>query len=216
MNLWSRESALLVLIGSALLVPAPVRAQEPGDAKESAKPAIAKPDSAAMEAMMKLYEKYATPGPRHKLLEKGVGKWQLSMRCWMDPAAPPMASKGMTEGKLMFGGRYLFDHVKGEMMGKPFDGLSILGYDNFKEKYTMVWLDSMGTAIFTSLGTPDESGQVITFWGEMDEPATGERNKKIRSVFRMESDDRHLLEMYDKLPDGKEIKVMEITYTRRK
>jgi hypothetical protein len=45
-----------------------------------------------MQAMMAAYEKAATPGEQHKLLQKQVGKWNLTLKTWQAPDQPPMES----------------------------------------------------------------------------------------------------------------------------
>jgi hypothetical protein len=168
------------------------------------------------EAMMEQYLKIGQPGPAHKELEKRAGKWEHVTKMWFDPSKPPTESKGTTEYRLILGGRYLLQEFSGEFLGKPFNGVGFIGYDNFKKQYITVWIDSIGTSVFTSLGSPDASGNVITYIGEMDEPVTGEKNKKIRSVERIVDNDRHIFEMYDNIPGVGEVKTMEITYTRKK
>src|SRR5207249_1814682 len=117
---------------------------------------------------------------------------------------------------LIMDGRYLVQEVSGEFMGKPFHGMGIIGYDKFKKQYTNSWVDNYGTGIVVSLGNADSTGKVITYTGEMDEPLTGEKNKKFKSIERIIDNDKHILEMYDTIPGIGEVKVMEITFTRRK
>ena len=39
------------------------------------------------------------------------------------------------------------------MMGQPFSGVGIDGYDNLRKKYVTTWIDTMGTGIFSMEGT---------------------------------------------------------------
>jgi hypothetical protein len=77
-----------------------------------------------------------------------------------------------------------------------------------------MWIDSMTTAITTSLGTADASGKVITFHNEMIDPATN-KPVKGRDVVRIVDDNKHSMEMFKVGPDGKELKVMELHFTRK-
>jgi hypothetical protein len=52
--------------------------------------------------------------------------------------------------------------------------------------------------------------------GLMDEPMTGEKDKKVRSREVWKDADTILFEMYDNIPGKGEVRVMEITYTRTK
>jgi uncharacterized protein DUF1579 len=207
-------SNVIALVGAALLVTVPLAPR--AIASPDTKPAANQGPSSDTEAMMKEYLKFAQPGPNHKLLESCAGRWDLVARMWMGPGAPATESKGTAERKMVLGGRYVAEELQGQMLGHPFSGMGLTGYDNFKKMYTWVWADSMSTAIMSSLGTPDESGKVITFTGEMDEPLTGEKGKKVKSVLRLEGPDKQIFEMYDHLPDGTEWKALEVTYTRKK
>ncbi len=181
----------------------------PASAKKAAAPAM------DMEAMMKQWEKFATPGAEHKALAKMVGKWNAETTMLMGPGAEPTVAKGKAEFTEVLGGRFVRLDFSGEFMGKPFTGIGYNGYDNFKKQYTSSWMDDMSTGSMISYGTMGKDGKSITFWGVMDEPMTGEKGKKIRSVMRLVSDDEVIYESYDKV-GGKEWKALDIKYTRIK
>ena len=48
------------------------------------------------------------------------------------------------------------------MMGQPFTGIGVTGYDNHAKKYLSTWIDSMGTGIFSMEGTASMDGETIT------------------------------------------------------
>ena len=107
------------------------------------------------------------------------------------------------------------EEAKGEIPdGQRFEGSGIAGCDNIKKEYTSVWVDNMSTMIMATEGTCDESGKVLTYSGEYPDPIT-DKTVKTKSVLRIVNHDRHVVEMYQQDPDGKEFKSMEITYTRR-
>ncbi len=99
-------------------------------------------------------------------------------------------------------------------MGKPFNGMSLTGYDNMKQKYIAVWVDDMSTGMVMTEGSAENNGKAITFMGKMNCPATGEKDMPIRHVLRIVSPNKHVFEMYD-ASKGTEAKTMEITYTRK-
>ena len=172
------------------------------------------------EQMTEDWMKHAQPGKFHAHLEPLVGRWTQSVKMWMAPGAPPVVSTGTTESKWILGGRFLLqevkEDVKGDMDHPPFEGAGLIGYDNFKKKYTSVWVDNMGTAIMTSLGTCDDSGKVFTMIGRHDDVFTGRLDQKFKAITRIVDNDTLIDEMYVTGPDGKEFKMLEITYTRRK
>jgi len=113
-----------------------------GESK-SAKPATATPPN--MEEMTKKMQEFATPGPAHKALDALAGEWNVEARYSMGgPGTPPTTSKGVAVTRWILGGRYLQEEFSGEMMGRPFKGIGVTGYDNFKKKYISTWVDDMG------------------------------------------------------------------------
>lgn len=165
--------------------------------------------------MMEAMKKAGTPGEEHKKLAALVGKWSAKTKFWMDPTQPAEEGVGTATWKPVFDGRYFMMEWDGNSasMG-PFQGISISGYDNVAKKYVDVWLDSMSTGMMMSWGTADASGRVITYEGEHHDCFTGQK-KKSKSVTRMVSDTEMIFEMFDKGPDGKEFKNMEIIYHKQ-
>src|SRR5436190_11008847 len=186
------------------------------DKTASDKPGAAQSNAGAdMEEMTKRWEAYATPGVNHKTLEPLVGQWTVEARFWMGGQGnPPTESKGTAKVQWILGSRYLQEEFSGELMQRPFQGMGITAYDNFKKKYLSTWIDSVGTSIFMCEGTSDETGKVLTFLGRMDEPATGQKDKPTKYIIRVVSPDKHIFEMHD-LTLGDKSKVFEMTSTRK-
>lgn len=195
----------VVVVGLMALITGQVVSQE-GKPKGQAPG----PGDAMMEAAMK----FAEPGKFHAHLQPLAGRWTQSVKWWMAPGAPPQVSKGTSEYKWILGGRFLLQNVKGDVEGQPFEGLGMIGYDNFKKKYTSMWTDTMTTGISTALGTCDGSGKVFTLSGTQDDVFTGKSGQKFRTITRIINEDKHVDEMYLTGPDGQEFKTLEITYTR--
>ena len=185
----------IVMVVASVLVANQVASQS-AKAKGKAKP----PSKEEQEAMMKKYMEMAAPGKAHKAMEQFVGRWETTVRAWMrGPGSPPSESKGTTEVKSIFDGRFVVEELSGQFMEMPFKGFGITGYDNFRKQYIGVWLDNMGTAMLTMQGHLDKSGKVLTMHGLMDEPMTGERNKKVKYVTRIVSKDKRVFELYAQL-----------------
>jgi hypothetical protein len=166
-----------------------------------------------MQAMMDLYTKLGTPGAPHKLLASMAGTWIAKVKSWMEPDKPPMESRGAAKRKMLFDGRYLQEEFTGEMMGSPFNGLGFTGYDNNGKKYVSTWMDSMSTGILFFEGTAGADGKTITQKCRYNDPVKGPA--EWRSVTRIVDDNTEIFEMYNTVKGGKEVKMMEITYTRK-
>jgi len=166
-----------------------------------------------MDLQQKAWMEYMTPGKHHEMMAKTVGEWKTITKMWMDPSAEPMVSEGTTVYEMIMGGRYLKSTHSAVMMGQPFEGMMIQGYDNVKKEFVSTWIDNMGTGIMFSSGKYDEPTQSITFEGSMVDPATG-RDTKYKEIVKIIDQNKHIWEMYD-LSKGTEIKMMEIEYTRK-
>lgn len=177
-----------------------------------------KAEGAAMEAdpMMEVVMKYGTPGPEHQELAKMVGKWNAATTMWMAPDAPPTTSTGTAEMTSVMGGRWIRQDYKGDFMGTPFNGVGYIGYDRFKEQYVSTWMDDMSTMVMVSYGTASADGKVVTYESVCDDVFTGTKDKVYKHIARNIDDNTSIFEMYDKTPEGKEFKMMEIKYTRAK
>ena len=165
-------------------------------------------------AAMDVYCKAAAPGPPHELLARMAGNWDTHTKSWMEPGKPPLESTGASEQKMLFEGRYLHQEFTGDMMGTPFTGIGLTGYDNQKKRYVSIWIDSMSTAIFYFEGTGETENRTITQGCRYEDPVKGPM--KLRSVTRIVDNNTHLFEMYGTDKSDIERKMMEITYTRRK
>jgi len=163
------------------------------------------------QEMMKKVEAAGTPGPGHKALQPLVGDWKAEVKCWMDPSGAPEVSQGTAKASWTFDGRFLQEDFRGEMMGKPFVGRTLLGFDNMKQTFNSVWISDTQTSMFTSEGKGDS--KAITLEGKTSCPATGRRDIPMKTVLRMVSSDKHVLEMFDGSKGN--AKTMEITYTRQ-
>jgi hypothetical protein len=203
-----RLSRLLPVLGLSIVLLASVFGMQ------ETKKAAAKPpmdEKAAMEMMMKL----ATPGDGHKKLEVLVGTWSVKSTMWMDPTKPPEVSEGTAEHKWILGGRFLEQRYEGKFMGMPFSGLGHTGYDNYKKKYVGIWMDTAGTAIMSTTGTFDASGKVLRSSARMDDFTTG-KVMTVRESLTIVNNNEIRTDMFGPDPSGKEYRMMELVYTRKK
>jgi len=186
------------------------------DKKEKA--ATGQPSEAEMMAMM---TEMAKPGENHKMLQEGVGSWTYTVKMWMSPDAPAMESSGTSVGRSVFDGRYLLTEHTGKMQmpgadGKmtdmEFKGMATEGYDNAKKKFVSSWIDNMGTGVMHMEGTYDPGTKTLTYAGEY-EMMPGMKTK-VRETIKFTDKNHRTFEFYEDR-GGKEVKTMELTYTRK-
>jgi len=165
------------------------------------------------QAMMEVYQKLATPGEPHKLFATLAGSWTTTTKEWMEPGKPPTESTGTAEMKMLLDGRFLYQEYTSQMMGQPFSGIGIDGYDNLRKRYVTAWIDTMGTGIFLMEGTASADGKTITLKGQHDEPGGGHMTH--RAVWKILDGNTQTFDMYGTHKHGKEMKMLEIVYTRK-
>lgn len=175
---------------------------------------MAQDQSKEDKAMMEKWMKYATPNENHKTLEYFEGKWDTVSKTWMKPGDKMVETKGTYFSKMILGGRFLQSKMKGTLMGMPYEGFSVMGYDNLNKKFVGYWIDNASTGIFPIEGTLNKEGKVRTDTGNWDDIMTGGKSK-VKMVTTILSKDKYKFEMFMILPDGKEFRSMEMIYTRK-
>ncbi len=184
----------------------------------TASPALAKEKKGKQpmdqQAMMELWKKLGTPGEPHKLFASLAGSWTTTTKEWMEPGKPAAESTGTAEMKMLLDGRFLYQEYDSQMMGQPYAGIGIDAYDNMTKKYVTAWMDSMGTGIFMMEGTASADGKTITLKGSHPEPGGGRMSH--RAVWTIVDENRQTFDMYAAHHGGKETKMLEITYARKR
>ncbi|MBI5403635.1 MAG: DUF1579 domain-containing protein [Ignavibacteriae bacterium] len=170
-------------------------------------------NSFAQDDEMKKWMDYATPGKEHQSLAKMNGEWSFTSKMWMDPNAEPQISTGTAKFEMLLGGRYQQLTVTGKMMGMDFIGIGINGFDNAKKVYVSSWIDNVGTGLMFMEGKFDEASKKIIFKGVMVDPMTG-KDTEYKETIKAIDDNNMEMEMFT-VTDGKDIKNMEIKYTRK-
>ncbi len=176
-------------------------------------PAAAAPEMTAEEkAQAEAWARAAKPGEQHAWLMSMAGSWKFEGMFWAVPGAEPTKSEGTAERNAQMGGRVLRETVTSTFYGQPFEGVGHTGFDNVTGQYWSTWFDNMSTSLMVSTGTCENG--VCTFEGTNTDPMTG-KAAKARMTSRHEGD-REVHEMYGPGPDGREFRMMELTYTRRR
>ncbi len=163
---------------------------------------------------MKAMQDYMTPGDVHKMMAKYDGTFNAAVSVWMKPGEQPMMSKSVAVNTMILGGRYQQSKMTGDYGGTPFEGFSLLGYDNTKKIFTTTWIDNFGTGTMTLEGTWDAASKTITFTGKMFEPMSN-KDLKIKEKIQYVDDNTIKNQMFV-VSDAGEFKTMEIVSTRAK
>jgi hypothetical protein len=165
------------------------------------------------DSAMKLWMNYMTPSDVHKMLARDDGQWNEEITLWTTPGAPPTKSTATVTNKMILGGRYQESKHTGNVMGMPFEGYGLTGYDNAKKVFVTSWMDNMSTGIMFLEGKWDDKTKTIHFTGKSTDPTTG-KDVPVREVFTWVDNNTQKMEMF-MTQDGKEFKTMEIKLTRK-
>jgi hypothetical protein len=199
-----RTGTQFVRIALALIaLAAPLAAEPAGEPPE-----MTPEQQAMMDAMMKA----ATPGAEHAWLASLAGSWTFTGTSWMEPGGPGETFTGTAERTMIFGGRVLVEKVTSEFGGMPFEGMGMTGYDNVTQSWWGTWNDNMSTGMAISKGSC--SAGKCEFTMTMPDAVTGKMSTGRVVAEHMADHEAHV--MYAPGPDGKEFKVMEFHYSRKK
>ncbi|MCK6448644.1 MAG: DUF1579 domain-containing protein [Planctomycetes bacterium] len=151
------------------------------------------------------------PTAEHKLLMERVGTWDAKMKMWA-PDAPPMEATGVEKNRAV-GEFHVVSEFTSNMMGMNFEGHGVSSWDPSKKKFFSIWTDSTEPSPLLMEGSYDAKTRTLTLVGE--NMMMGQRIK-MREVVTFKDADHATFEMFVPGPDGKEMKSMQIDYTRKK
>jgi hypothetical protein len=163
---------------------------------------------------MKAWQDYMTPGDVHKMMAKDTGDWKEDVTFWMKPGDAPNTSTATAHTEMMMGGRYQQTKINGDMMGMPFEGFSLLGYDNAKKIFTSTWMDNFGTGTTTLTGPWDAASKSIMLSGTEFDPMSG-KDIAVKETMQFIDDNTQKIQMFINSGKG-DFKSMEINITRSK
>jgi hypothetical protein len=167
--------------------------------------------------MMQNMMAYGTPGPMHQKLASWNGTWSGETTMWEYEGAAPQKSTGTAVNAMIMGGKYQQSKHSGNMMGMPFEGMSITGYDNATKEFVASWIDTWSTGIMYMTGTWDEASKTLTYTGTCPDINRPGKVCHMKEVFHVVDDNTQHMEMYGPDPKtGKEYKMFEIHMTRKK
>jgi len=182
------------------------------------------PSPEDMQKMMDAWMVVMQPGPKHEFLNQFIGSWDTKTKMWFGgPGTPATESTGSSEIKWILDGRFIQETANSSFMmpdatGKmneiPFQGIGTTGYDNYRNLYTGVWMDSLGTQMLSMKGSASPDGKKLTSYGEMDEPMLKVTGRMVKYVITIKDENHYIFESFD-LHAGDNYKVLEITYTRK-
>lgn len=108
-----------------------------------------------------------------------------------------MKRQGEVINERVLGEHFIASHGKSAPMGQPMKGMFLIGFDSLAEKYQLVSMSTMGTAVHTPEGFPTRDGSAIVFYGRMDEPMLDVHGRTVKYVFRREGAEQYSIDVSD-------------------
>ena len=170
--------------------------------------------------------KRGLPSAGHAALAPLVGSWRVEMSIYgtmgRSPDLPPIVSQDIRTTRVWVAdGQYIEDTTEGTVGGKPYWRRGWLGYSNLDRRYEwvtigprvpmMIYLGKPGSGV----QMPIEVTGVFTDQGVVNERTVGKPVVQ-RTVIRIESDDRHVFDLYFTPPGGEQQLALRAVYTRIK
>lgn len=180
----------------AAINPLPLNAQEP--------------QPVSVEEMEKAWMDFRKLTKEHAALKFLVGEYNVVSHDYADPENPKKET-GTSTIKPIMGGRYIRQIYSSTYGGVPFRGEGINGYDKGKGKFFGTWIDNFSTGVLVTEGDYDKQTHILTETGSSVGPM-GEMKVKLVTE-PVPSPAKFKMTMYTLLPDGTEMKMMDVVYT---
>ena len=153
-----------------------------------------------------------------------VGSWNVELSIFgtmgRSPDQPPIVSRDIrTTRTWIADGHYIEDTTEGTVDGKPYWRRGWLGYSNMDRRYEWVTVAPLVPMMIyqgkpgSGERMPIEVSGTFTDQGVVGEATVGKPVGQ-RTLFKIESPDRHVSELYFTPPGGKEQLAMRMVYTR--
>lgn len=207
-----------LLITVAVCIFAPLTSAQSSDAQRGTPPAT--------QPAVPNWVSRGTPGADHAALTPLVGSWHAELSVYgtmgRSPDLPPIVSRDIRTTRVWVAdGQYIEDTTEGTVDGQPYWRRGWLGYSNIDRRYEWVTIaPRVPMMIYFSKPGVNEPRSIDLTGTFTDQGVVGEQTvgKTVvqRTVFLIESNDRHVCELYFTPPGGKEQLALRLVYMRIK
>lgn len=148
-----------------------------------------------------------------------TGIWDYEESFWAGARDKPEHGMGVTTNDLVLDRRFLSSKASGSLTvgGEqiPVESQEMLGFDNARKAFTSTSADTLTAGIRIGSGTYDEKNHVLNETGHFTNPLTG-AEEHFRAELKVVDPDHYQRIVFAADKSGKETKLLEIDYTKRK
>jgi hypothetical protein len=188
------------------------------------------PSKAAAAGEVPGFIRRGLPGPGHAALRALEGDWRVEKALYIAVGtreSPAVSSDLIARRRWIAGGRFLHDVTEGAIAAGPYYRMGFLGYSNMDSRYEWVTVDGMNANMMIYRSDPVNNSQrfdaargvEISMSGNFtDQGLFSEQTAGVvigqRTVIRIQSDDRHEMDLYFTVPGKDEVLIDHSVYTR--
>lgn len=148
-------------------------------------------------------------GAQQQFLAKRAGNYTRVIKF----VGQPGEWKGTSKISAILGSRFIMEENHDQVMGRPVEGIRILGYDNASKHYEMISMYTMSTGITKFTGTSNDGGRTVDYSAMSSEP---QGEVPLHALIRQVNDNEFVVTLSTRTPDGQFKSFQETTYTRAK
>lgn len=166
------------------------------------------------------------PAAGHRRLDSLVGTYDVDKYTYFLGGTPENPIRSNLECNIRWldetGGRVMVVEDSGLLLGSPYFRRGLLSFATMDDRYEWVTIDNVTTAQMQFKGEPGSAAQdEIWMSGEFTDPGVlGDdyvgKSVKVRTLIRIDSPDRHVIEMHFTAPGEAEFLADHMTCTRKK
>jgi hypothetical protein len=207
-----RSAAAIALAGSvawAAVAEGDVRRPEPVRETRRQQPAAAPP----IDSTIARHRTASRPGTEHRWLEPLAGSWALEAT-WRTAGREPVRATGTSENRFILDGRFLLCESSSGEGESRIEAMTFHGFDGRRKQFFAVVLDNLRTYSLQLWGNYDPTARSFVLSGKERDEVSGAA-LVYRLLLRIESPERHTVELFVDVPGGTPVKVLDAVYTRR-
>jgi hypothetical protein len=175
---------------------------------------LASPELIDSMTAIKNRSDYMRRSDQHKMLSDWEGEWTGTGTLWRSPDTSAVFSEIKSTNKMGMGRRFLILNQTGKLQDSAYESMCILGYDNAKKVFTSSWVDNFGTGLTTLEGSWNDEKNQLELKGKMMDPVVS-KEVEAKQIIRLIDANNQFIELYQ-YPKGKEVKIVEVKFTRDK